>query len=68
MMYSMNSWSCLWALIGILITGELAPTISFLQNYPYVIPRILLLGITGAIGQVNLTPWISADACLMSVD
>ena len=52
-MFSMNSWSCLWASIGILITGELYGLVNFLQLYPPIIPKILLLGLTGAIGQVS---------------
>jgi hypothetical protein len=54
MMYSMNIWSCLWASIGIFATGEINGLIDFLQVYPYVIPNILFLGLTGAIGQVSL--------------
>lgn len=64
MMYSMNSWSCLWAVLGILFTGEFPQMLAFLQTYPYVIPRILLLSITGAIGQVK--PLFSTDYWRMS--
>ncbi len=53
MMFSMNIWSCLWASIGIFATGEFYGLIDFLQTYPYVMSNILLLGLTGAIGQVN---------------
>ncbi len=53
MMFSMNIWSCLWASIGILATGEIYGLIDFLQVYPHVISNILLLGLTGAVGQVN---------------
>jgi hypothetical protein len=49
----MNIWSCLWASIGILATGEIYGLIDFLQVYPHVISNILLLGLTGAVGQVN---------------
>ena len=57
MMYSMNIWSCLWASIAIISTGELFGLYQFLQTYPKVISNILLLGLTGAIGQVR-------DSCL----
>jgi len=51
MMFSMNIWSCLWASISILVTGEFYGLIDFLQTYPYVMSNILLLGLTGAVGQ-----------------
>ncbi|CAF1520434.1 unnamed protein product, partial [Didymodactylos carnosus] len=51
MMYAMNIWSCLWAMFGIVLSGEIYGLISFIQLYPHVIYKILLLGITGAIGQ-----------------
>ena len=54
MMYSMNIWSCLWALIMILITGEFYGLFGFLQTYPKVILNMFLLGLTGAIGQVRI--------------
>ncbi len=53
MMYSMNIWSCLWATIGILVTGEIYGLVNFVKLYPYVIYNIFLLGLTGAIGQVR---------------
>jgi hypothetical protein len=53
MMYSMNIWSCLWASIGVLVTGEIYGLYNFLTIYPYVIWQILLLGLAGAIGQVR---------------
>jgi hypothetical protein len=53
MMYSMNIWSCLWASIGIFMTGEIYGLVNFLQLYPHVITKIFLLGLTGAIGQVR---------------
>jgi hypothetical protein len=52
-MFSMNIWSCLWSSIGIFATGEIYGLIDFLQVYPHVMSNILLLGLTGAIGQVN---------------
>jgi hypothetical protein len=55
MMYSMNLWSCLWSSIGILATGEFNGLFDFLQTYPYVMSNILLLSLTGAIGQVKKT-------------
>jgi hypothetical protein len=54
MMYSMNIWSCLWASIGVFLTGEIYGLYSFLQVYPQVIPKMFLLGLTGAIGQVRI--------------
>ena len=54
MMYAMNIWSCLWASIGILVSGEAYGLYNFLQIYPHVIWNILLLGLTGAIGQVRI--------------
>ena len=54
MMYAMNIWSCLWALIGILISGEVYGLYNFLRAYPSVTWNILLLGLTGAIGQVRI--------------
>jgi len=53
MMFAMNLWSCLWALIGIILTSEYVDFFEFLKNYPYVMSNIFLLGLTGAIGQVN---------------
>lgn len=53
MMFSMNIWSCLWASIGIFVTGEFDGLVNFIQSYPNVISNIFLLGLTGAIGQVN---------------
>jgi len=53
MMYAMNIWSCLWASIGILVTGEFYGLVNFLRVYPNVIYNIFLLGLTGAIGQVR---------------
>ncbi len=53
MMYSMNIWSCLWASIGILMTGEIYGLYNFLKIYPNIIYNIFLLGLTGAIGQVR---------------
>ncbi len=49
----MNLWSCLWSTIGIIATGEFHGLFDFLQNYPYVMSNILLLSLTGAIGQVR---------------
>jgi len=49
----MNIWSCLWASIGVFVTGEFFPLITFIQTYPRVITNMFLLGLTGAIGQVN---------------
>jgi hypothetical protein len=54
MMYSMNIWSCLWASIGILATGEIYGLLNFLRLYPRVILNMFLLGLTGAIGQVRI--------------
>ncbi|CAF0977217.1 unnamed protein product [Rotaria magnacalcarata] len=51
MMYSMNIWSCLWASIGILVTGEIFGLYNFLTLYPYVIVDMFLLGLAGAVGQ-----------------
>ncbi|UJR09108.1 hypothetical protein I4U23_013355 [Adineta vaga] len=51
MMYSMNIWSCLWALIGVVATGEIYGLYNFLTAYPDVITKMFLLGLTGAIGQ-----------------
>ncbi|CAF0956599.1 unnamed protein product [Adineta ricciae] len=51
MMFSMNLWSCLWSFIGIISTGEIFSFLNFLQTYPNSISNILLLGLTGAIGQ-----------------
>jgi len=53
MMYAMNIWSCLWAFIGILITGELSGLFNFIKVYPNVLYNMFLLGLTGAIGQVR---------------
>jgi len=53
MMYAMNIWSCLWAFIGILITGELSGLYNFIKVYPNVLYNMFLLGLTGAIGQVR---------------
>lgn len=53
MMYAMNIWSCLWASIGILVSGEVYGLYNFLRMYPHVTGNILLLGLTGAIGQVR---------------
>ncbi len=53
MMYAMNIWSCLWASIGILVTGEFYGLVNFLRVYPNVSYNIFLLGLTGAIGQVR---------------
>jgi hypothetical protein len=53
MMYSMNIWSCLWASIGIIATGEIYGLYNFLKLYPNVIYDMFLLGLTGAIGQVR---------------
>jgi len=51
MMYSMNIWSCLWASIGILVTGEIYGLYNFIKLYPNVLYNMFLLGLTGAIGQ-----------------
>lgn len=51
MMYSMNIWSCLWTSMALIFTGELNELIPFLQTNPSVLPRIFLLGLTGAVGQ-----------------
>jgi solute carrier family 35 (UDP-galactose transporter), member B1 len=53
MMYSMNIWSCLWASFAIIASGEISGFLAFLNLYPDVMWRILLLGLTGAIGQVR---------------
>lgn len=53
MMFSMNIWSCLWASILIVSTGEIYGLYNFLRSYPAVIYNIFLLGVTGAIGQVS---------------
>ena len=66
-MFSMNSWSCLWASIGILITGELSDLVNFLQVYPWVMPKILLLGLTGAVGQVSAMAGEKQGTILFSV-
>jgi hypothetical protein len=42
--------------MGILITGELYGLVNFLQVYPRVIPKILLLGLTGSIGPMMRSP------------
>jgi len=51
MMYSMNIWSCLWATIAVVLTGEIYGLMNFIQIYPEVIWKMFLLGLTGAIGQ-----------------
>lgn len=51
MMFSMNIWSCLWASIGVFLTGEFFALMQFIQTYPNVITNMFLLGLTGAIGQ-----------------
>lgn len=51
MMFSMNIWSCLWASIGVVLTGEIYGLTSFIQLYPAVMSKMFLLGLTGAIGQ-----------------
>lgn len=53
MMFSMNTWSCLWASIGVLATGEIFGLYNFLTIYPEVMTRMVLLGIAGACGQVS---------------
>jgi hypothetical protein len=53
MMFSMNLWSCLWSSIGILATNEISSFINFLRIYPHVMSNIVLLSLTGAMGQVN---------------
>lgn len=53
MMYSMNIWSCLWATIAVVLTGEIYGLMNFIQIYPEVIWKMFLLGLTGAIGQVR---------------
>ncbi len=53
MMYAMNIWSCLWASIGILLTGEIYGLYNFIKVYPNVLYNMFLLGLTGAIGQVR---------------
>ena len=53
MMFAMNIWSCLWSTVAVFVTGEIYGFISFLQTYPSVISNLILLGLTGAIGQVN---------------
>ena len=53
MMFSMNIWSCLWTFMGIFLTGEFYGLVDFFQTYPYVISNTFLLGLMGAIGQVN---------------
>lgn len=53
MMYSMNIWSCLWATVGIIATGEFFALYNFLTVYPHVMFNMFLLGLTGAIGQVS---------------
>jgi hypothetical protein len=50
----MNIWSCLWASIMILVTGEIYGLYNFLTLYPGVIFNMFLLGLTGAIGQVRI--------------
>lgn len=52
MMFAMNMWSCLWAAIGIVGTGEFYGFIEFIHQYPYVIYNMILLSFTGAVGQV----------------
>jgi hypothetical protein len=52
-MYAMNIWSCLWASIGILLTGEIYGLYNFIKVYPNVLYNMFLLGLTGAIGQVR---------------
>lgn len=61
MMYSMNLWSCLWTALAILFSNEVTDLLVFLENNPSVLPRIFLLGLTGAIGQVN----IDSDLCTL---
>ncbi|CAF1435984.1 unnamed protein product [Adineta steineri] len=51
MMYSMNIWSCLWASIGVIATGEIYGLFNFITLYPHVLGQMFLLGLTGAIGQ-----------------
>jgi hypothetical protein len=56
MMFSMNIWSCLWASIGVVLTGEIYGLANFIQLYPAVMSKMFLLGLTGAIGQVRECP------------
>ncbi|CAF4866098.1 unnamed protein product, partial [Rotaria sp. Silwood2] len=53
MMYSMNIWSYLWVFILIFATGEIYGLYKFVKLYPYVMLNMLLLGLTGAVGQVS---------------
>ncbi|CAF0909293.1 unnamed protein product [Adineta ricciae] len=54
MMFSMNTWSCLWASIGVFATGEIFGLYNFLTIYPEVMTRMVLLGIAGACGQIGI--------------
>lgn len=52
MMYFMNIWSCFYLFFTIILTGEIFEFAIFLQKFPNVIVKLILLSILGCIGQV----------------
>lgn len=52
MMLAMNGWSTVIVGPALIITGELFEFIGFTSKYPFLIWNLVLLALTGAIGQL----------------
>lgn len=60
MMFSMNAWSSLFAIIAVLPTGEVWAFVPFIQRHPEVLYKMALLALTGSLGQFFIFVMVSS--------
>lgn len=52
MMLNMNFWSAVFSGVAIILTGELAQFLGFVDRHPTVLMQLAMLAICGALGQL----------------
>lgn len=60
MMFSMNAWGSLFAVIAVLPTGEVWTFVPFIQRHPEVLYKMALLALTGSLGQFFIFVMVSS--------
>lgn len=60
MMAAMNGWSTIFLSVLVIISGELFEFIPFAVKYPHVLWQLVILAITGALGQLFIFIMVSS--------
>lgn len=57
MMYAVNTFSAVYLIVAVVVTGELSEVLAFIQRHPEVLLNIAVFSVSSAIGQVlNRSP------------